>query len=749
MKMPPAPSADDEFIFTDEIEPQSTKDSLSWRILVVDDEPDVHRTTLLALKGLAIEGRRLEFVHAYSAEEARACLEKYQDLAVVLLDVVMEADDAGLQLVRFIRHELANNAIRVILRTGQPGYAPELETIRSYDINDYKTKSELTRVRLFTSLTVAVRSYSQIHQMEANRRGLELIIAATNELSKPRGLLRFAEGAVTQLCALLGICDEGLVCAASEISGESPYILAAAGRYSDWIGQPLAKIPDQRVRRELIKTLTDRRHFFGETTCLFFNVPGDHSLATFVDVNHQLSELDRNLLEVFCSNIAVAFENTQLYQRISTLAYEDPLLKLPNRNSFLARIDQRSDASDRLALVDIDGFADINSILDQDFGDAVLGAVATRLRHGFAPTVVLARVGSDVFGLLGPQAAVNENSIAAVFAEPFVIGNESLRLSATTGLLKISEPSLKAVELLKNAGVALKQAKNFNRGKTVFFEKAHATEARERMQLLSRLRLAFSAERLFLVYQPFVDLASGRIVGAEALLRWRTDQGEFIAPDRFIPLAEQSGLMVPIGDWVTRSALRFLRRLLDRGHHQFRMAINVSHVQFREPDFVEKLVAAIVDHQVNPACVEIELTESVAIDNITLIEEKLAAVHAAGVAIAIDDFGTGYSSLNILRQLSVDRLKIDRAFVSGQDSQKNDYSIAGMVLKLAEQLGLEAIAEGIETLAQQEKLLSMGCRDGQGYLFSSPLTDDQFEAFLDSQSLPLQSREGFNGADRI
>ena len=138
-----------------------------------------------------------------------------------------------------------------------------------------------------------------------------------------------------------------------------------------------------------------------------------------------------------------------------------------------------------------------------------------------------------------------------------------------------------------------------------------------------------------------------------------------------------------------------------------------------------------------------------AIDNITLIEEKLAAVHSAGVAIAIDDFGTGYSSLNILRQLSVDRLKIDRAFVSGQDSQKNDYSIAGMVLKLAEQLGLEAIAEGIETLAQQEKLLSMGCRDGQGYLFSSPLTDDQFEAFLDSQSLPLQSREGFNGADRI
>jgi diguanylate cyclase (GGDEF)-like protein len=733
MKMVPVIPGDEAFLFVDEAEPVSTLGKLAWRILIVDDEPDVHQSTLLALKGVVIEGRRLEFVHAHSANEARTCLEKHRDLAVVFLDVVMESDDSGLQLVRYLRDDLANSAIRVILRTGQPGYAPELDTIRSYDINDYKTKSELTRVRLFTSLTVAIRSYSQIHRMEANRRGLELIVAASNELSKPRGLRRFAEGVVTQLCALLGVCDEGLVCAASEITGAPPYVLAAAGCYSDWIGQPLASIPEERVRRELMTSLSDRRHRFGVTTCLFFNMPGDFSLATFVDVDHQLSEVDRNLLEVFCSNISVAFENTQLYQRISTLAYEDPLLKLPNRNSFMARIDQRPDESDRLALVDIDGFADINSILDQDFGDTVLGAVANRLRNGFAPTVVLARIGSDVFGLLGPKSAVNEKNISAVFSEPFIVGNENLRLSATAGLLKLTDPLLKAVELLKNAGVALKQAKNFNRGKALFFEKSHATEARDRMHMLSRLRLAFSAERLFLAYQPFVDLSTGRIVGAEALLRWRTDQGVFVPPDRFIPLAEQSGLMVPIGDWVTRSALQFLKRLVDRGHHGFRMAINVSHVQFREPDFVEKLVSAIKDCGVNPACVEIELTESVAIDNIALIKEKLSAVHLAGVVIAIDDFGTGYSSLNILRQLSVDRLKIDRAFVSGQDSIEEDFSIAGMVLKLAEQLGLETIAEGIETTAQREKLLSMGCRDGQGYLFSEPLTDDLFEAFLDNR----------------
>jgi EAL domain-containing protein (putative c-di-GMP-specific phosphodiesterase class I) len=310
------------------------------------------------------------------------------------------------------------------------------------------------------------------------------------------------------------------------------------------------------------------------------------------------------------------------------------------------------------------------------------------------------------------------------------VSEENFRLSATTGLMRLTDPSLKGVELLKNAGVALKQAKTFNRGKAVFFEMSHATAARERMQMLSQLRSAFSAERLFLVYQPFVDLASGRIVGAEALLRWRTEQGEFIPPDRFIPLAEQSGLMVAIGDWVTRSALLFLKRLVDLGLSAFRMAINVSHVQFREPDFVHKLVAAMDDHQVNPANVEIELTESVAIDNIELIEQKLLAVRAAGVAIAIDDFGTGYSSLNILRQMHVDRLKIDRAFVSGNDTLTEDYSIAGMVLQLAGQLGLATVAEGIETQEQCEKLRELGCAVGQGYYFSRPLTCDQFEAFL-------------------
>ena len=717
-------------VFVENQEPSPDLNGPAWKILIVDDEPDVHQVTLVALKNLPIEGRRLEFLHAYSAVEARIQLDSNPDLSVVLLDVVMETDDAGLQLVHYIRETMANKALRIILRTGQPGYAPELDTIRTYDINDYKTKTELTQVRLYTSLTVAIRSYWQILQLEANRRGLELIVESCTELSKPTGLSLFAEGIVTQLCALLGISEKGLVCAAAETANSVPYILAAAGSYSAWIGQSLLEIPDEQVRREIGLAITERRHRFGKTTCLFFNVPGEQLLAAYVEVNHPLSDVEQRLLEVFCSNISVAFENLQLYQRISNLAFEDPLLKLPNRNSLLAKIELRDDDCNQLALVDLDGFADINSILDQDFGDAVLAAVATRLRDGFDSMVVVARIGSDVFALLGPESEVSAGKIQEIFAVPFSVGQQHLRLSATTGFVRLEKDSRKGVELLKNAGVALKQAKSFNRGKSTIFEPVLAIAARERIEMLNRLRQAFSAERLFLNYQPFVELATQKIVGAEALLRWRTDKGEFVSPEQFIPVAEQSGLMVPIGDWIMRSALQYLKHIVSLGHVDFRMAINVSHTQFREPDFVDKLLAVIREYDVSPGNVEIELTESVAIDNVARITEKLSIIRAAGISVAIDDFGTGYSSLSILRQLHVDRLKVDRAFVSGPDSERGDFSIAETILKLAAQLNLSTIAEGLEEQWQVDKLHAMGCVEGQGYFFSRPVAADQFERLL-------------------
>ncbi|WP_323011542.1 EAL domain-containing protein [Castellaniella sp.] len=723
----------DEEVFTFMEEPSIPANHSAvpaWRILLVDDEPDVHAATQLALKNMEIEGRTLEFFHAYSAQQAIDLLQRHDDFAVALVDVVMGTNDEGLQLVRHIREDLQQHAIRLILRTGQPGYAPEIDTIRQFDINDYKTKSELTQVRLFTSLTMAVRSYAQICQLESSRQGLEQILAATTQLSKPAGLKKFASGIVTQLCALLRVKAECLVCAATQEPGTPSYILAAAGHYDSWIGMSLHDIPDQRVKSHLTQALEHQQHDFNDGISLYFPGRGPQALAAFIDMSAPLQDLERGLLEVFCSNLAVAFENLQLYLDINDLAYRDALVHLPNRNALVSAIDAHPSGKNAVALLDLDNFADINSILDDSYGDAVLQMAAARLRDSFSPETLVTRMGSDLFGLFGPAEQLTPQRIAQVFATPIeVSAGDPLRLSATAGLvlLKDTQPG---VAVLKNAGAALKQAKRFQRGKTMIFEATQADAARDRIQMLNRLRASFSEEHLFLHYQPFVSLDNGQVVGAECLLRWKTPDGEFIPPDYFIPLAEQSGLMIPIGEWVFRTALKWRKSLTGKVDPEFRVAVNVSHVQFAEPDFVTRFLAILDDVGIPGSQLEIELTESVAISNIERLSTRLDAFRARGISIAMDDFGTGYSSLSVIQRLQVDRLKIDRSFISGEQSVNDCFGIARTVIALARHLQVATIAEGIETDAQRTALLASGCNEGQGYLFSRPLDADAFEQWL-------------------
>ena len=705
-----------------------------WRILIVDDEPDVHEATLLALRDLTIEGRPLAFLQAYSAQEARAILAQDPSVAVVLLDVVMESEDAGLQLVRWIRRELDNPSVRVILRTGQPGYAPELETIRSFDINDYRTKSELTRVRLFTSLTVAIRSYAQIRQIELSRRGLELIVEASTGLIRRRALQQFAEGVVTQVCALLNIAPEGLICASSPgpSAQAAPLIIAAAGRYRETIHRPLAELHETPVREALRQCLLEKRHRFDQGVCLYFDVSETQGMAAYLAMTGEPGQTDRHLLEVFCANISVGFENVLLHNRLFRLAYYDPLSGLPNRNRFIQLLEEKGGDPDMaLALLDLDDFADIATTLDHHFGDEVLRAVAERLAQTFGSGVILARVAGDAFGLLGPRDLITPERIQQVFREPLTVRDETIRLSATSSLITLNGQPAKGGDLLKDAGIALKQGKRLGRGKANYFSEALGRAAHERMRMLSNLRAAFSAEQLSLVFQPQVELSSGRVIGVEALLRWEIEPGRWVPPDQFIPLAEQSGLIVPLGEWVLRTACRDLHRLTERGHAGFRMAINVSHAQFREPGFVPMLERVLADSRVEASRIELELTESVAMDHINEINTKLADIRRLGVRIAIDDFGTGYSSLNVLRQIQIDRLKIDRSFIQELECSNPTGSIAQLIVALGHQCNLTLIAEGVENEAQRQCLLAMGCPEAQGFLFARPMPIRQLEVWME------------------
>ncbi|MBF56255.1 MAG: diguanylate cyclase [Halomonas sp.] len=725
-------------VFSEDIAELASPMPAPWKILIVDDDPDVHAATKLALKGSLIEERTLSFVDAYSAAEGLSLLEQDADFAVALIDVVMESDDSGLNLVQNIRDKLNNHSIRLILRTGQPGYAPESDTIRLYDINDYKTKAELTRIRLFTSVTIAIRSYSQIKQLEAKRDGLKQILAATSELTRLTNGQNFSSVVIKQLCVLLKTERECLVCAASHGHNEPPFIVAATGHFSSWLNMPLASLPNERIRTHLTQALNERQHLFHDGVCVYFPGKDNQALAAFVDMPRAISSSEQRLLAVLCGNIAVAYENFQLYRSIEQLAYQDPLVCLPNRNGFVAEIERQmrlnATTPQAVVLVDLDNFTYINSVLDDAYGDDILRAVAQRLCSQLSKSLCIARVSGDVFGILGDASDLTPESIETVFAEPFRLHqNEPLRLSATSGLIILDKTSRHAMEILKNAGVALKQAKHFHRGKTVLFATELADAARDRMQLLSRLRVAFSSERLTLHFQPFIRLHDGAAMGAECLLRWQTAEGQHIPPDHFIPLAEQSGMIVALGDWVIRTALRWRAGLIGRVDDTFRVAINVSLVQLIEDNFVANILHYIHTQGLQGYHVEIELTESMAAHDINSVIQKLKQMREHGISIAIDDFGTGYSSLSILSSLPIDRLKIDRSFVSGDAANQPHFGIAHTVIELATNLQMHTIAEGIETESQRDTLRQNGCLEGQGYLFSRPLDEAQFNQWLAQQ----------------
>jgi len=726
---------DDELVFLDEHEagPVLEAPRKSWRILIVDDDPDVHSTTELALRNTLILNRPLSFLHAYSASQTRELLASETDIAVILLDVVMENEDAGLRLVKNIREDFGMSETRIILRTGQPGYAPEIDAIRDYDINDYKTKSELTRNKLYTTLTAAIRSFDQIRAINTSRRGLDMIVHASAELMALHGMRNFAAGVITQIAGLLGLRPEGLVCAQDAVDDEpheknGPTIIAAAGRHTDLINRPLSAIGNVALREALLRCMRERQNIYDENgTLLFFpsqaSARGD--VAAFVETHERLDEIDRRLLEVFCANVAVGFDNASLFSRLHAFAYYDQLSRLPNRTHFINQIDRRlanpDHASFVLGLVDIDHFAETNDALGHLFGDRLLQEVASRLKQSLGEQVTVARVAGDTFGLLGPADCISPSGVITLFQEPFRVDGQDLMVSATCGLLNLADSNTSGAEALKDTNIALKRAKQRSRGEVNFFTREMGVEIQERVMLLHALRQAFDNERLFLVYQPQIDLATNRVVGLEALIRWRADNGSFIAPDRFIPLAEHSGLIVNIGEWVLRVACHQQARLARMGYGHVRMAINVSVSQFRHPKFPFVLRRAIQDSGADPGCIELEITESMAMEEADFLLLTLNKIKENGITVAVDDFGTGFSSLSYLQRLAVDRLKIDRAFVNEITDSQRGSQIPEMVIQLGRRLGLSIIAEGVEDLAQAQRLLELGCHEAQGYYFARPM----------------------------
>jgi diguanylate cyclase (GGDEF)-like protein len=528
------------------------------------------------------------------------------------------------------------------------------------------------------------------------------------------------------LCAQ---CDEAL-----QFDNSFRYsVIASAGHYRSLMNRPIDEIDNPVIRDSLRRALSERTSLFEEhNMTLYFSGRGKRAIAAFIELPYALSPIDQQLLEIFCFNLGVCLDNLGLVSQLKNYAFRDQLLMLPNRLRFIEQIGsviEKRSPDQMVVLIDIDDFAEINDVLGHRYGDLLLRAVATRLQHALGDQAFLARVGGDVFGLLGKAQTLQPIELQKLFVDPFIIDDTSHAVSISMGMVALDSYTQSGADVLKDASIALKRTKAHQRGSFTLFTSEMGIEIRERAMLMQHLHKAFDAERLYLMYQPQIDLQNRRVLGFEALLRWRTDDGQMIPPADFIPLAEHSGLIISLGAWVLRTACFTMMQLLEKGFQLDRIAVNVSVVQFRQPEFFDLVESALRDSGLAPHFLELEITESMTMSGAGLFEESLARLKTLGIQIAIDDFGTGFSSLSYLDKLPVDRLKIDRAFVMQIDTE-NGPRIAELITQLGKKLGLQIIAEGIETSLHWDVLQKLGCDEGQGFLIARPMLESAIEPWL-------------------
>jgi len=426
--------------------------------------------------------------------------------------------------------------------------------------------------------------------------------------------------------------------------------------------------------------------------------------------------------------------------RIEHLFYHDGLTHLPNRHCLMERLSQSLELAKRaqrnlaLLYVDLDRFQAVNA-LGHGIGDLLLVEVADRLLDAVRSADIVARLGADEFVVVLP--ALNSGLEAAFIAErvmhgicaPCTLAGHELQVTPSIGISVFPHDGDTVEELFRHADAAMNHAKTLGRNNYQFYKREMHDKARERMMLEHDLRLALTRREMVLHYQPQVEVKTGRILGVEALVRWRHPRRGLVSPAEFIPLAEESGLIIPLGEWVLEEACRQLNRWDDEGLPPIRMAVNLSARQLRQKGVAEAIYGIIAAAGVDPARLELEITESAAMDRAEETVSTMERLKAMGMELAIDDFGTGYSSLSYLKLFPVNSLKIDRAFVKDIESEAGDAAIAAATITLGHTLGKKVVAEGVETREQLAFLSAHRCDVAQGYLFSKPLPAEEFTAF--------------------
>ncbi|UXD87821.1 EAL domain-containing response regulator [Thalassolituus hydrocarboniclasticus] len=732
----------DAFVFSDDesnISPQQAH--VRWKILSVEDDPVYQASLLHGLSGLQFRGQDVEVLTASSAVQAAEILAEHDDIAVMLLDVVMEQDDAGLRLVSSVREVLGNSSIRIVLLTGQPGVAPETDVMRQYDIDEYWNKADLNREKLHSVVGSHLRTWHYMMELSRAQRGLQLILDASRNLHSQQELGALTQAVLTNISLIIGAGVGGIVCMGQfrERSLEAAQVIASSGHYSNMPDIAVSDL-EPAGRLETLRTASSSQshQFRNDHSVLYFEthaIDGAEYLV-LIDGLFDLTEAHINLLRVFSENIRSGFANVALLNRVSRLAYFDDFLGIRNRNGLLRELGTLNEKERRegvLLLARIKNFQDAMVTFGESYCESLLQAAAAALQQQLPGCSCFATCSTDSFAMIfNHSTQPDEARLLQVCEQVLMLSGvqhhiQLIFCKLELNLLEDSSPQ----EILHLAEITLSVGSGYNLN-LIGYTPGYREKITSSHLLLLELQQALQNNELFIMLQPKVELLSQKPVGFEALVRWQKRDGNFIPPDVFIPLAETSGLIGSLDLHVLRSTFSAVQQLKAAGF-DLPVSFNATVSDLKNRDYIQEIFNAIEGGQVNPQLLEIEVTESQAMADYRHFDKILRQFMDAGMGVSIDDFGTGYSSLSHITRLAATTLKIDRSFINGIENSEEDRHAVEMVAKIGQRFGYHIVAEGVETEAQNQWLQEVGCRIGQGYFFARPMTIDDAIAWLKSR----------------
>lgn len=720
----------------DENKPEPQEEQLPpWIVGIIDDEPSVHDATKLALKNISLYGRKLEFHSAYSGKEGFEMVQNNPDMALILLDVVMETDDAGLLLVDRIRGELNNQLLQIVLRTGQAGYAPEEDVIIRYEINSYKNKSELTRNKLFTTLATGLRSYQMLQAIEQSRNGLRAVISASASLIQERSVFEFSSGVLQQIDALFGLSADSLFCVSqrptsgpiairSDKNATGYYIVAANDKFQQYFGKNIEDLKGEVPQMGMVfDALNNERHVFSNgSNCLYLSTPSGWKGVIVAENSSSLKNADEELLQIFCMNVALGLENAKFFSYLNKAAFQDELTGLNNRTGLLEKVSKSSNSNEKeqmLFLIDINFFHLFVESLGYEFSNHLLVKFAQSLTNFFGDKATIARLHSDVFAVYCEAGRYSINEVSSQCSRPLYVDGQSIRLGVTIGAASTENQAVRPnlATLIRQSELALNVAKEQKRGSGELFNEELESDSRKNLTLMHDLRLGLDKNELFLLLQPKVDIEQNKICGYEALIRWQHPKKGLVPPDAFIPAVEKSGLNYDLDIYVAKKLVEIFS---NHPNISEPVSINISANSLNHDDFAPELINVFKANNISPSRVEIEVTENALIHSSQAISH-LKELHDAGFVICLDDFGAGFSSLAYLSRLPLHIIKIDRSFVAELNNNAESLILLKGMTEIIRNLQKQIVIEGVETDEQLTVVKELNINTVQGYYYFKPM----------------------------